>query len=234
MLKAITVTLDDEFDWMADRLAESIETNCPGMELRRIRTKAFSETKWMPKFITDNFTKLQVWDTWLGEQSEGQLVFIDADTLVLSPLQPVFEEDFDVCYTVRPGRVPFNNGVIFARANGRTKRFFGQWRKHNFRLVKNQGKMVHLIRGYAGGNQWAFQQCIDDIENGKFNCRVHAVPCAKWNCEQETWREFNGKTAIVHIKSLLRGHLLSYMPWETEEQAAEMEPVVRTCRAYGW
>jgi hypothetical protein len=234
MLKAVTVALDDEFHWMAERLHESIQKNSPSTHLTIIDAGPAVQTKWMPKFMTDNLQKLECWRTWLEDQDGIDVAFLDADLLVLRDLQLIFDYPFDIRYTTRPGRVPFNSGVIFARANPRTRKFFRQWLKHNRRLIKNQGLSLDKIREFAGGNQWAFNEVLKDLEKEKFHCDICTADCATWNCEQETWREFNGKTAIVHIKSLLRGHLLQYMPWESEEQATAMNPLVRTCRAYGW
>lgn len=234
-IKVLTVVFNPEFHQMARCLRRSIQKNSPNADLLIRRTEKPPETKWMPGFVTNNLRKLVLWHEWLRKQRDGDCcVLIDSDTIVLGDLREAFAEPFDICYTTRPGRVPFNCGVVFVRKGARSEEFFWRWSNHNRRLVKNQGLSLAHLREFAGGNQWALNETLKDLEADKFHCDVKTVPCARWNCEQETWREFSASTAILHVKSWLRAHLLNHVPFQSEEESEYLRPLCRICRAYGW
>lgn len=231
----LSVVFDDVFENMSCLLRRSLNLNSPGCSFEVVREEPPRQTKWMPKFITDNLRKLELWKERVDEGAEGEeLVLIDADTLVLRDLRDAFDVDFDLRYTIRPGRVPFNCGVVFVRVNDKSRRFFAQWVKHNQRIVKNQGLSLEHLREFAGGNQWALNEVLSELDAGKFPCRVETAPCEIWNCEQETWERFSTHTAVLHIKSWLRAHLLNHLPFENDRQRVVMAPILKVCRAYGW
>ena len=68
------------------------------------------------------------YDALRGLRDESRVVFIDCDTLVLRPLDWVFNSnEFDIAVTWKPAGYPLNSGVLLARSTASTKRFLLQW-----------------------------------------------------------------------------------------------------------
>lgn len=193
------------------------------------------QKKWLPKFVTDNFAKLQAWQQFVERQVDGeQVCFIDADCLILGDLAPAFDDPYDVAYTVRPGRIPFNSGVVFVRVNERSREFFRHWVNFNLRIVKNEGLSLADLREFAGGNQWAMADCFKLVEAGKLDCQLKKLPCRIWNCEQETWSEFDeDETRILHVKGALREWLLRHQP-PPEDARESLRKVLPVAKKFGW
>jgi hypothetical protein len=186
-----------------------------------------------------NTQKLEHWCACLQHEPDGaRVLLIDADTLILRPLDEVWDQPFDLAVTARPStaRLPLNAGVIFVRVSPTSRAFLETWCATNRRLLADPiERRVWRLR-YGGMNQAALG-CV--LESGSAGVELLRLPCQEWNCEDTTWGAFDATTRILHIKSALRravfglggigvagGSLRALVPlvrlWRAAEEAALM------------
>lgn len=190
--------------------------NTPGwaVHVRQIADAAFraARCRGNASSYSYNTHKLMDWEQVVREAPEGeQLLICDADLMVLRPLDPIWDLDFDVAITEKRGltKLPLNGGVVFLRVNARSRAWFAAWLDWNMRLLANGPLHDALRRKYAGMNQAALGGLIESGDSDRL-AFVREIPCREWNCESATWRMFD-ETApprIVHVKGALRRALM--------------------------
>lgn len=157
-----------------------------------------------------NTLKLEYWSTLVAEANEGDwLLLLDADTLILQPLDAIWDQPFDVAYTVRPPscKYPLNAGVVFVRVSPGTVAFFRDWCAQNRIVLQNTFAVQPWRRQFGGLNQAALGKLLG--ERGAAGLTLLEVPCVEWNCEDSTWAAFDpALTRILHVKSALRAAVL--------------------------
>lgn len=198
--------------WRVD--VERIDPGPPGN-----RTAAFEA----------NTRKLDRWAAIVAAAHDGErLVLIDADTMVLRPIDPVWDLEFDVAYTVRPAgtRLPFNAGVIILRVSPAVRTFVSRWAAENRRMLLDQARHAQYYRRYGGINQAALGALFD--EGAAAGLRVARLECREWNCEDSTWSRYDGTTRIVHVKSGLRRTCFGLAPSPGLRHLAPIARVWRT------
>src|SRR5262245_45370586 len=88
----------------------------------------------------DDATKLLHWCEAIESAPDGTpLALMDCDTMILKPLDDLWQQDFDVAITVRnPKHSPWPNnaGVVFVRASDRVRAFFRHWLAGERKLLK--------------------------------------------------------------------------------------------------
>jgi hypothetical protein len=57
----------------------------------------------------------------------SELVLIDCDTLLCAPLDELFDDEFDLCFTWKEDGFPLNSGVVLARMNEPFRTFLDSW-----------------------------------------------------------------------------------------------------------
>lgn len=158
-----------------------------------------------------NTHKLEHWKNEVMKAPEGEgLLLIDSDTMVLHPLDPIWDLDFDVAITTKRNitRIPLNGGVVFLRVNDRSRAFMECWWRWNLKLLSD-ARMHHRYRQiYAGMNQAALGAVLEKKDFG--GAKVVEIPCMDWNCETACWKFFDpAKTPrIVHVKGGIRRALM--------------------------
>lgn len=171
-----------------------------------INVRALSPTPFQPgtQSFLDNTRKLAHWAALVAAADEGEeLLLIDGDTLILRPLDDIWGCDFDLAYTTKAGRFPFNAGVIFVRVTPAARAFMAAWVETNALLLRDQGVHRAWRVRYGGMNQAALGYLLE--RRPPPAARLLTLPCATWNCEDATWPLFDPKrTRILHIKSALR------------------------------
>jgi len=154
----------------------------------------------------DNTHKLDRWCEVVAAAADGtQLLLIDADTVILRPLDSVWETAFDVAYTTRPAtsRFPLNAGVIFVRVSDRSRAFLRAWRDENRQMLKDTDRHQPWRKKFGGINQAALGAVLASPRAA--DMAIARLPCAEWNCEDSTWPLFDpAVTRILHVKSQLR------------------------------
>lgn len=164
---------------------------------------AIRETR--PRTIAANSRKLDRWVELVEGSADGdRLLLIDADTMVLRPLDDVWDQPFDLAYTVREAcRFPLNGGVVFVRVSEAVRVFMRAWAVENATMLADRAYHTRWQMRYGGINQAAFGALL---EGGALAAlRTLRLPCREWNVEDSTWQRFDPAVArILHIKSNLR------------------------------
>lgn len=151
-----------------------------------------------------NTHKLRHWVRIISAAPDhDQILLIDADTMILRPLEDVWRWEFDLAFTEKTHVFPFNLGVLFVRVNAKTRQFFGQWLEENERLFHaGEDGARKWRRQYGGINQSAFGRLR---ERGALEgLTVLPLACAEWNCEESAWETAGHDARILHIKGALR------------------------------
>lgn len=197
---------DPTFSRLAAALEASIERNAPGVVYDEWISPTPKEVPGLLRHYTDNHAKLLIWNEAVQSAEDSEhIVLMDADTIVLGPLDDAFEHDFDVAWTWRPGRLPVNSGVVFIKVNDRSRAFMDAWVGRDHHLMTTRGLADHGKRKYGGANQASFMW-LALHGGGKDICKLDgkSLPCRKWNSVDQTWCDFNDDTRILHIKGKLR------------------------------
>lgn len=148
------------------------------------------------------------------------VVFADTDMLLVSPISPVFEQDFDIALTVRSkADMPINGGLVLANSKrpSKTRAFFhdllsimedhalGEWRE----WYGDQHALARLLKHVA---------IMDEIGNVVecHGCRFLLLDANKYNFTPKTRRprltQDLRDITLYHFK----GEYRQYMPffWE--------------------
>jgi hypothetical protein len=153
-----------------------------------------------------NTQKLDHWCDIVERARDGEhLALFDVDTMVLRPLDAVWNLAFDLAYTVRPrdSRLPLNAGVIFLRVSDRLRTFMRAWRDENRVMQADRKRHDLWRRKYGGINQAALGAILEGGAGAGLELRQ--LPCREWNCEDSTWPLYEPTiTRVVHVKSGLR------------------------------
>lgn len=195
--------VDRTWGRLARVLAWSARQHCPGwtIHVTPIQPPPVTSIEKI-RSVERNTQKLWHWRDLVAGAAEGeQLLLIDVDTMVLRPLDPIWDQPFDLAYTVKRAKFPFNAGVVFVRVSDRTRAFFQAWAEENDRLLVDVRRQQQLRLRFGGINQTALGILLEQASD------VFAlkVPCLEWNCEDSSWEKFDPSvTRIVHIKGELR------------------------------
>lgn len=175
-----------------------------------------------------NTHKLDRWCEMVTSAPDGaRVLLIDADTVILRSLDPIWEQLFDVAYTIRPvpSRFPINAGVVAVRVNARSRAFVTAWRDENRRMLADPARHLPWRKKFGGINQSALGAVLASKATRELG--LTQLPCAEWNCEDSTWSAFDpAVTRILHVKSQLRLAI-----FQGVSGAARWKPLVALWRA---
>lgn len=153
-----------------------------------------------------NTQKLDYWVDVATRAADGdRLALLDADTMIVRPLDAVWDASFDLAYTLRARgcRLPLNAGVVFVRISDRSRAFLTAWRDENRRMLRDRLRHQAWRRTYGGMNQAALGCLLES--GGASALTLRPLSCREWNCEDSCWSTFDpAVTRIVHVKSGLR------------------------------
>jgi hypothetical protein len=222
-------------EWTSEwaKLARVLEStaaqHCPEWRRRVVQLKPITATRGTGiTYHIANTQKLEHWrDCVDAAPDNAELLFLDADTMILRGLDAVWADDFEIAYTIRPGfHLPFNLGVFFVRVTDRVRQFFTDWVLENERMFQNGDEPRAWRTRFGGVNQAAFGSLL---ESGRLaDVRMKALLCSEWNCEESTWPTFDQASArIVHVKGDLR-HMVFHR--RSLKAAPALESVVRLWR----
>jgi hypothetical protein len=180
-----------------------------------------------------NTAKLAWWSEAIAKADDGDEVMLsDADAFIVRPLDPAWGHEFDVAYTVKSSKYPFNGGVVFVRISPRTKAFIQRWHVENDRMFDGDARKQHARYHlkYAGMNQASFGALLENNVPAEMGVNLLGLPCSEYNCEDTYWKTFRtGKPRLVHVKSDLRKAVFGQsLP---AERMAELRPVAEAWKA---
>jgi len=205
------------YDRMARVLDFTSRRHCPDwdIEIERIGSAASVYSNQHMHSHISNTHKLDYWNRHIQAASEGdRVLLIDGDMMIINPIDEVWTLDFDIVYTTKRHKLPFNGGVVFVRVSEKLKRFMADWWALNLRLLNSPGEHSKFRKQFGGMNQASFGALLPKIQT-EYGLKLQAIPCAEWNCEQSAWERFNPRTVrIVHIKSGLRKAIFGRGPIE--------------------
>ena len=146
--------------------------------------------------------KVKYWIKALKNCDDTQIVFVDADTYFLKNSQEVFNDEFDIAYTVRQSRWRINTGVLFAKKRLSIEWFLEEWIDNN-RIILAKKELIKKSKVEFGSpDQMGFFQAKE--EPRAVNTKLidfKELPCLKWNmCDCTTNLSDVG---ILHLKGCL-------------------------------
>lgn len=240
LVASVFPTGDDWRQWqrLAAVLAYSAARHCPDWErsIDLIRPAPLSSPRDIPQSLLHNTQKMEHWYRAVLAAPDGaQLLLIDADTVILQPLDAIWEQPFDFAYTTKDSRFPFNSGVAFVRVSERSRAFISAWFDENRRLLENAKAHTPWRYFYGGINQASLGSMVSDFEIVEHRehhdpakrytkrpreaheyhpsvreLHILKIPCSIWNVEDSCWPTFDPKVArILHVKSALRREVFS-------------------------
>ena len=122
--------------------------------------------------------------------------------MFMKTIEPVFDNEFDLAYTIREYRAPLNTGIWFVRKNKRSISFIKMWMKYTRRYIKQFLKIgVKAVKDYAGIDQASLAL---SLKRKKENIKTLSLPCSEWNCIQSEIKQFGSTASVIHMKSNLR------------------------------
>jgi hypothetical protein len=223
-----------EWAQMAEALARSAYVHCQGwiLDLRDITPAEQLSSPLGSQGNVWNTHKLDAWCRAVDElEDRTPAVLIDADTLIVRPLDPIWERPFDLAYTVKPqgARFPFNAGVIFLRVSKTTREFIRAWAQLNRQMLDDAQLLQQWRAKFGGVNQSSLAKLLHD---GDHDLQIETLPCLEWNCEDSSWASYHPEiTRIVHYKSELRAALFPRYQSERVVNGV-LRPLVKAWRAH--
>lgn len=220
-----------EWTKMAAALERSAARHCPGwvVDIQDETPREKLSSPLGSQGTVWNTHKLDAWCRAIEDLADStQVLLIDADTLIVNRLDPVWERPFDVAYTVKPkgSRFPFNAGVVFLRLSGPVRTFLAEWRTVNRQMLEDAALYQVWRRTYGGVNQSALGKLLKE---NRFDLAIATLPCVEWNCEDSTWPAFHPEvTRIIHYKGELRSAL--FPMFRTSHVRGTLRPMVKAWR----
>lgn len=203
------------YERMAAVLAHTLATHCETWDRR---VAAFTPADGCrPREMADSYVwntqKMLHWAELIANTPDGaELLLLDADVMVLRPLDVLWTRPFDMAYTSKTdARLPFNTGVIALRLSPALRVFLRRWHDEQLKMLKDQAHHAVYRHKYGGIHQAALGYCFE--QGAAKHLDLLQLPCAEWNCEDATWRQFDPEaTRIVHLKSGLRSAVFGRGP----------------------
>lgn len=218
----------DQYERLARVLDYTASLYCGNWDvrIRQIAMNVDYQTNGIHSHVS-NTEKLIHWNRIVQEAPDGaEILVMDADMMILRPIDDVWKQSFDMAYTTKRAKLPFNGGVIFLRVSDRTKTLMAAWLDANMALLRSPKSHQLWRKKYGGMNQAAFGQLLPRIRS-EFGVHLIELPCREWNCEQSAWHTYQPEfTRIVHIKSGLRRAVLG----KTSVIEAHLMPLVKKWR----
>lgn len=195
-----------KYERMARVFLATARQHCPDwrINLRQVNVMDLKHHSMAAQSHIANTQKMEEWNAIVQGAADGErILLIDSDTFFVRGISDVWDREFDLAYTVKESRFPFNSGVVFVRVSPLVKAFFAQWAAVNREMLLDARVHSSWRHMYGGINQAAFGRMLGTDEAKAIH--ILGLPCQEWNCEDASWRAFDpAVTRIVHVKSELR------------------------------
>jgi hypothetical protein len=206
----------DQWPRLARVLEYSARQHCPAwtLDLRELGPAPGAETLEHEAYA-ENTHKLDHWVATASALPDGaEVLLLDVDAVILRPLEDIWTRPFELAFTSKRARFPFNMGVVFLRVSDRTRQLLERWRAENARMLGDELYHRPFRLKYGGINQAAFGAMLEQHEQvapiapataPTLPASLLPLSCVEWNCEDATWSQFDqAATRILHVKSALR------------------------------
>lgn len=137
----------------------------------------------------NNIIKMLSWAACFNDLKNGEeVVFLDGDIFIKSDFSEVFNQEFDIAYTIdQLGDFPeyieinelhsINTGVMFFRVNERTKKFFSYWKNICIEMYNDPIFLEKWMVKSYGLTQPSFLYSLENI-----NIKELRLPRFIYNC----------------------------------------------------
>lgn len=152
-------------------------------------------------------SKTLLWEYAASIKSQENLIFIDADTVILKDISRFFSDSkAQIIFTVdHNNKYPINTGVMFGKMTPAAQSFFFTWRKETEKVLNNpelyqQANNKNL--SYGGADQMSFQRLVKFKKHTDYYKRdgllIQGMP-RNWLNETNSV-PISDKTHIIHYK----------------------------------
>lgn len=161
--------------------------------------------------------KLTIWNWGFDKCEDGDdVVFLDADTMVVKPLSPAFNCTFDVAHTTRyDRRWSINTGVVFVRVSQKTRKWFRTWRDMSAWAYESKERRQTAV-GQWGHVDQATMLASLEMHKGTGGLEVETLPAQIWNEDRVT--QCPDDVAVFHFKGVLNLLLKPYEESDNGDQ----------------
>jgi hypothetical protein len=186
-------------------------------------------------------TKILYWNYAINNTNSKNLCFIDVDTILIKPINEVFDVEFDISLTYNDhslNRIPINTGVIFCKNNKNSKMFFEEWTKRVEKFANNPSKYTELFSKYGSGDQLCIMMMLEEkitktnsiyIVNN-IDMKINWLKCTEFNNLSSPNIRDNCK--VIHLKSKWHRIILDNVPIETIETRKDSQPILDKFLSY--
>lgn len=140
-------------------------------------------------------------DVLLNSKDNEIVVWLDADALIVQPIDEIKQDAYDIGVTVRQPKqkehpLPINAGIVFARKTPKALEFVKKWKELADQGISDQPPLNQL----AAVNSTMIEETV--IRDG---VRIKVYPCATYNNFYFAKKKSaHARAKILHYKSKLR------------------------------
>jgi hypothetical protein len=207
-MKIVTVQFDIGLRWdyslLLDVFRESVRKNIPNADFVEIHPDPPKNTSGRELDCFFNHGKLKAWEQYAKTETDN-IVFSDCDMLALSDPSAVFDQDFDIGYTVRTSDgagSPINGGIVLLKPTEAARDFMAHWVAIDKQMLINKDFHLPWCRKYSGLNQSSFGYLLEHPQ--EYKARLVPFLTRDYNAVECDWIDTNEKSTFVHIKTRLR------------------------------
>ena len=204
-MRVVTVGYGEPFETLLSVMRHSLRKTNPTARLDVVPVGPHVMPSGYPEHAESNVNKMRAWVHAVVSAKDGEkLLLADCDLMFLGEINSAFDQDFDVAYTVRPGKLALNAGALFVRANAKSRAFVRRWyMEATWILQQDPQRIQQEVMRFGGVSQASLMHALE----GPLGATVGfaSLPCSRWNSVDQTWADFDpATTRIIHVKGRLR------------------------------
>lgn len=229
-MRVVTVGYGKPFTTLLGVMRYSLRETNPTARLEVVPVGPHVFPEGYPEHAESNFNKMRAWVHAVCTAQDGErLLLADCDLLFLKDVGDAFDGGQDVAYTVRPGKIPVNAGVIFVVANKRSRAFMRSWYNEAERILSRKKEAIKReVAKFGGISQASLLHTLEGPLGA--TVRFKELPCSVWNSVDQTWANYDPETTrVIHIKGKLRRLCLGR---SQPEQHEVLGPLMRLWRQW--